>query len=81
MRKVWIEVLDVVGCTDGTAHRNTPRRPGCSSGWVLPMAVCIPEGKNSARVVLRDRQAFSSRGAWIQLGSSQAPTNAVEKTI
>ena len=26
--QIGIEVLDVVGCTDGTAHRNTPRRPG-----------------------------------------------------
>jgi hypothetical protein len=81
VRQIGIEVPDVVGCTDGAAHRNTPRRPGGSAGWVLAMAVCKPEGKNRARVELRDRQAFTSRGAWIQFGSSQAPTNAVEKTI
>ena len=33
------------------------------------------------RSVPRDRQAFTWRGAWIQLGSSQALTNAVEKMI
>jgi hypothetical protein len=41
----------------------------------------MPEGKNRARAGLRDRQAFTWRGAWIQFGSSQAPTNAVEKMI
>jgi hypothetical protein len=41
----------------------------------------MPEGKNRARTGLRDRQAFTWRGAWIQFGSSQAPTNAVEKMI
>ena len=40
----------------------------------------MPEGKNRARAGLRDRQAFTWRGAWIQFGSSQAPTKAVEKT-
>jgi hypothetical protein len=41
----------------------------------------MPEGKNRARAELRDRQAFTWRGAWIQLGSSQAPTKAAEKAI
>ena len=55
---------------------------GASAGWLVAPAVCMPEGKNRALTVIqRSRQAFTSRGAWIQLGSSQAPTKAVEKTI
>ncbi len=81
LRQLRIEVLDVIAIEDGAAHRNTPRRPGARAGCIFPMVVCMPEGKNRARAGLRDRQAFTSRGAWIQLGSSQAPTNAVEKTI
>ncbi len=57
------------------------RQQGARATWLFAAAVCMPEGKNRARAGLRDRQAFTSRGAWIQLGSSQAPTNAVEKTI
>ena len=80
--QLGIEVLDVVAYRDGAAHRNTPRRPGARAGWLFATAVCMPEGKNRALTVIqRSRQAFTSRGAWIQLGSSQAPTNAVEKTI
>ena len=49
---------------------------------MLVTAVCMPEGKNRALTVIeRSRQAFTWRGAWIQFGSSQAPTKAVEKTI
>ena len=82
VRQIGIEVLDEVGCTDGTAHRNTPRRPGGSAGWVLAMAVCMPEGKNRALTVIQcSRQAFVSLGPLIQLGSSQLPTNAREKRI
>jgi hypothetical protein len=41
----------------------------------------MPEGKNRALTVIqRSRQAFTWRGAWSQFGSSQALTNAVEKT-
>jgi len=77
-----IEVLDVGRGRNGAAHRNTPRRPGASAGWLPTTAVCMPEGKNSALTVIqRSRQAFTWRGAWIQLGISHAPTNAAEKTI
>jgi hypothetical protein len=42
----------------------------------------MPEGKKRALTVIhRSKQAFTWRGAWIQFGSSQAPTNAAEKTI
>jgi hypothetical protein len=59
-----------------------PAGPGARAGSFFPIALCMPEGKNRALTVIqRSRQAFTSRGAWIQLGSSQAPTNAVEKTI
>jgi hypothetical protein len=51
------------------------------AGWLGATAVCMPEGKNRARAGLRDRQAFTWRGAWIQFGSSQAPAKAAEKTI
>jgi hypothetical protein len=43
-----IEVLDVVANRNGAAHRNTPRRPGARAGWIFPMVVCMPEGKNRA---------------------------------
>ena len=73
--EVWIEVLNVDASWDGAAHRNTPRRPGASAGWLFAAAVCMPEGKNKALTVIhRSRQAFTWRGAWIQFGSSQAPT-------
>jgi hypothetical protein len=82
VRQLGIEVLDVVAGRDGAAHRNTPRRPGASAGWLVAEAVCMPEGRNRALTVIqRSRQAFTWRGAWIQFGSSQAPTKAVEKTI
>ena len=81
MRQLGIEMLDVVASRDRAVHRNTPRRPGTSAGWLVATAAYMPEGKNRARAVLRDRQAFTWRGAWIQFGSSQAPTKAVEKTI
>ena len=79
--EVWIEVLDVVASRDGAVHQKTPRRPGASAGWLAAAAVNMPEGKNRARAGLRNRQAFTWRGAWIQLVSTQAPTNAVEKMI
>jgi len=41
----------------------------------------MPEGKNRARAVLRDRQAYIWRGACSQLVSSQALTKAAEKMI
>jgi hypothetical protein len=41
----------------------------------------MPEGKNRALTVIHlSRQAFTWRGARSQFGSSQAPTNATEKT-
>lgn len=82
MRELGIEVLDVVVGRDGFVHRNTPRRPGAKATWLFAAALCMPEGKKRALTVIqRSRQAFTWRGAWIQLGSSQAPTNAVEKMI
>jgi hypothetical protein len=39
------------------------------------------EVKYALTVIHRSRQAFTRRGAWIQFGSSQAPTKAAEKTI
>jgi hypothetical protein len=82
VRQVGIEVLDVVASGDGAAHRNTPRRPGASAGWIFPRVACMPEGKNRALTVIHlSRQAFVSRGPLIQLGSSQLPTKAREKMI
>jgi hypothetical protein len=80
--QLGIEVLDVVAYRDGAAHRNTPRRPGARAGWIFPMVACMPEGKNKALTVIHlSRQAFTSLGPLIQLGSSQLPTNAREKRI
>ena len=82
VRQLRVEVLDVVAGRDGAAHRNTPRRPGARAGWFLPMADCMPEGKNRALTVIqRSKQAFVSLGPLIQLGSSQLPTKASENRI
>ncbi len=66
-------------CAAGSAA--APRRPGLRAGGFFAMAVCIPEGTNRARALLRDWQALTWRGPWIQLGSSEALTNAAENTI
>ena len=69
MRQLGIEVLNLVSRRDGAPHRNIPLRPEARAGWLVAAADCMPEGKNRERAGLRDRQAFTSRGAWIQLGS------------
>jgi hypothetical protein len=77
-----IEMGDVIANRHGATHRNNPRRPGARAGWLLLAAICMPEGKNKALTVIqRSKQAFTWRGAWSQLGSSQVPTKAAEKMI
>ncbi|MFN7897764.1 MAG: hypothetical protein ACK5Q6_16715 [Cyanobacteriota bacterium] len=42
---------------------------------LLLAAICMPDWKNRALTVIqRSKQAFTWRGAWSQLGSSQGPT-------
>jgi hypothetical protein len=82
VRELGIKVLDVVAGRNEVDHRNIPRRPGARAGWIFPRVACMPEGKNRALTVIqRSRQAFTSLGPLIQLGSSQLPTNAREKRI
>ena len=62
MRQLGIEVLNLVSRRDGAAHWNILRRPGASASW-FATAVCMKEGKNREKAELRDRQAFTWRGA------------------
>ena len=58
-----IEMGELVSSRSSAAHQNSPHRLGAKAGWLLLGAITMPEGKNRARAVLREGQAFSWRGA------------------